>query len=64
MMTTRISPKTASSKTPKVPRSERKVSSRLIPSVPQRLPMPPTATMAMYLTDFMVEASEGPMPPL
>ncbi len=31
--------------------------------MPQRLPIPPTATIATYLTDFMIEASEGPIPP-
>ena len=33
-------------------------------SAPQRFAMPPIATIATYRTDFMTEASDGPIPPL
>ena len=46
MMTIRMAPKTASSSDQKYPRSDRKFRTALMMSVPQRLDMPPTATMA------------------
>ena len=64
MMSTRMPPKTASSYDPNEPRIDRKLSSAPMISAPHRLAMPPMATMATMRTDFRIDASDGPMPPL